>query len=106
MPHPKNNLKLTGDTHLPELEVDMLIVEDSEPLDLSRTDESASRVYADGYVPTAQVVMIEPEPEPEGTLAVMERKVEEFPARSPWLAIGAGVALGWLVARMVRMAGR
>jgi hypothetical protein len=104
MPHPKNNLKLTGDTHLPDLEVDMFIVDDGEPLDLSGTDESAARIYADGYVPTSQVVMIEPEP--EGTLAVMERKVEEFPARSPWLAIGAGVALGWLVARMVRMAGR
>lgn len=107
MPHPKNHLKLTGDTHLPDVEVDMFVAEDDEPLEAAPADASASRIYADGYVPASEAATAspqpEPQPEPEGKLALVERKVEEFPARSPWLAIGSGIALGWMAARMLRM---
>lgn len=116
MPHPKNRLKLTGDTHLPgrdmdldlDLDHDLDIEEDVAATGLA----SGSRVYADGYVPSESAVVesadVEPmllEPEPHGAAAVVE-KVEDTAgrqaAKKPWVAIGAAIGVGFLLMKMVR----
>jgi hypothetical protein len=100
MPHPKNRLKLTGDTHLPDPRFDS-VPDDAASLDrLTREEEQvlAPRVYADGYVPP-EAADAQPHP---GLAAKALEKVEQVPARSPWLAIGAMLAFGWMVAKMLR----
>jgi hypothetical protein len=100
MPHPKNRLKLTGDTHLPD-RMDFLADEEPEQLDAEDSIATPPPVYADGYVPPAMNDAMPP-PQPAGPLAVAERRIQALPARSPWLAVGAGVLFGWLVAKMLR----
>jgi hypothetical protein len=104
MPHPKNRMKLTGDTHLP----DVRDYGDYDDVDVLALDVgSEPRVYADGYVPAsldesmAARESIAPQ-EHEGALAAVEHKAEKVTAKSPWLAAGAALAVGWLVARMLR----
>lgn len=113
MPHPKNRLKLTGDTHLPGRDLDLDLDLDRD-LDIEEDAATASlasepRVYADGYVPatmeTADVQPMRPEPEPHGVAAVVD-KVEDTAGRQaakrPWLAIGSAIALGFLLVKMAR----
>lgn len=100
MPHPKNRLKLTGDTHLPDPRFDTL-PEDDASLDLLTVEEQQvlePRVFADGYVPEEA----EDTQTDTGIAAQVLHKVERVPARSPWLAIGAMLAFGWMVAKMLR----
>jgi hypothetical protein len=101
MPHPKNGLKLTGDTRMPELgdlpgdadEIEVTVVEVATP----------ERVYADGWVPTepllAQAQSHHKLPAP---LMKVERKVERRVAATPWLAMGVALGFGFLVAKMLR----
>lgn len=101
MPHPKNRLKLTGDTHLPDiLELDL---KDDEPVEVVVVE----RVYADGYVPPAEDPMLHmPEemdhPEPPTTVQKVEAKVARQTARTPLLMMGAGLLFGWMVMRVLR----
>jgi hypothetical protein len=111
MPHPKNRLKLTGDTHLPDAGLDMQFPED-EPIDMVVFEEEEVRVYSDGYVPEAgptstrvEIVperLQEPMPEPQGVAAKLEQKVERQTGRSPLLAMSAALFFGWMVTRMLR----
>jgi hypothetical protein len=102
MPHPKNRLKLTGDTHLPDIG-DLL--GDDDELELTVVEIDAEpRVYADGWTPGVQEVMLVEEerhslPQP---LTAVERTVERRVASTPWLAIGAALGFGFLVAKMLR----
>jgi hypothetical protein len=108
MPHPKNRLKLTGDTHLPgrnlDLDMDLDMEEDDgvmQPMDLQ--DDAGTRVYADGYVPPPRTMAMEAEP--QGAAAVVEKveeKVGKQASKAPWLAIGGAIALGFMLMRMVR----
>lgn len=116
MPHPKNRLKLTGDTHLPGRDMDLdldldhdLDIEEDVAADTLTTEP---RVYADGYVPSGSAAMdsadaeaVLPEPEPHGVAAVVD-KVEDTAgrqaAKKPWLAIGSAVAIGFLLMKMVK----
>lgn len=95
--HPKNRLKLTGDTRLPDIG-DLLPAEEIEVIAVEV--DSPPRVYADGWVPSE--VEVFNEPEPPSRVAALERKLGRAEARAPWLAIGAALAFGWLVARMLR----
>jgi hypothetical protein len=104
MPHPKNRLKLTGDTHLHDPRFDYMPDDDAslEMLTVEEEQVLAPRVYADGFVPSATDES-EPQSEPaSGVAAKAVDKVAQVEARSPWLAIGAMLAFGWLVARMLR----
>jgi hypothetical protein len=100
MPHPKNRLKLTGDTHLPDIdellgpddEVERVTVEVIEVEPVAAMDMPPATAAAAGEQPTGA----------KGRLAAVEQRIEALPSRSPWLAIAAGLAFGWLVARMLR----
>ena len=103
MPHPKNRLKLTGDTHLPDIG-DLL--DDADEVELTVVEIGAQpRVYADGWVPGADDALLQAQEEkhslPEPLMAV-ERKVERRVASPPWLEIGAGLGFGFVVAKMLR----
>lgn len=103
MPHPKNHLKLTGDTHMPDVGFEPL---DGEPMEMLVfvEEEIQPRVYADGWVPPAQdTTGAEPAAEePESKTQAVVRKMERMPSKSPWLAMGAALLLGWMAARMFR----
>ena len=104
MPHPKNRLKLTGDTHLPDVG-DLLEQDDEMELAAVHIDTPA-RVYADGWVPPAQLAMQDLEEEKHHALPQpleqVERTVERKVANTPWLAVGAALGFGFLVAKMLR----
>lgn len=106
MPHPKNRLKLTGDTHLPDV-TDLMAEADEIEIVAVEIVEAEPRVYADGYVPSpdpassSEQPRAAAEPQRTGALAAVERRVEALPKRSPWLAVGAGLMFGWLVARLL-----
>ena len=101
MPHPKNRLKLTGDTHLPDIP-DLLDEREEADLASARFD-AEPRVYADGWMPSAPEDTMTEEahllPEP---MVEAERKVQRQMVSTPWLAVGAALGFGFLVARMLR----
>lgn len=100
MPHPKNRLKLTGDTHLPDVG-DLLERADANESAVLAS-EAQPRVYADGWTPSEPEALPEEEqflPEP---VMQVERAVERRVAATPWLAVGGALAFGFLVARMLR----
>jgi hypothetical protein len=104
MPHPKNRLKLTGDTHLPDVG-DLL--EQADDMEIAAADiDTEARVYADGWVPPAQQAMRDLEEEKQHALPQpllqVEREVERKVASTPWLAVGAALGFGLLVAKMLR----
>ena len=107
MPHPKNRLKLTGDTHLPDVGLDLDL--DDEPIDVAPGEEEV-RVYADGYLPAAAVAAMpmatasQPmaAPRAQGVVGKLEREMERQASRTPLLAIGAALFVGWLLARKLR----
>jgi len=108
MPHPKNRLKLTGDTHMPDVGLDTNL-DDDEPIDVALVEEEV-RVYADGYLPGAVAAAmpaaadlgVQAEPQTHGVVGKLERKVERQASRTPLLAIGAALFVGWMLARKLR----
>ena len=96
--HPKNGLKLTGDTHLPD------ILDDLRDGDAR---EEEARVYADGYAPpgpqeTVAALQEEPGvPEPS-RLERAERVAGRVGGRAPWVLMAGGLLLGCMAARMLR----
>ena len=99
MPHPKNRLKLTGDTHLPDVnelfgdadEIEVAVVEiDAQP-----------RVYADGWEGSSEAIPAETQSLPV-PLMQAEQQVKRRVAATPWLAVGAALGFGFLVAKMLR----
>lgn len=105
MPHPKNGLKLTGSTHLPDVGYDDGGIDDELPRDQAIALEEA-RIYADGYVPPGEQQMPDPElsamPAEPTKVQKVETKLGHVEARAPWLTIGVGVTLGWMLLRMLR----
>lgn len=103
MPHPKNRIKLTGDTHLPDVGYDYGMDDDRD--DQVMVVENADIVYADGWVPQtghSPTQLAGAQAQPQGALQKVEQRAEELPARKPWMAVGAAIALGFLAARMLR----
>lgn len=103
MPHPKNRLKLTGDTHLPDV-LDLDLNDDESTQDMF---PEAGRVYADGYVrragdPSPPAPQEMDHPEPPTTLEKVEQKVAQQTSRTPLLMVGAGLLFGWMVMRVLR----
>jgi hypothetical protein len=109
MSHPKNRLKLTGDTHMPDVGLDTNLDDDDELIDAVVVEEDI-RVYAAGYLPgVAAVAMpaaaqsqVRPMAQMHGIVGKLERKVARQTARTPLLAISAGLFVGWMLARMLR----
>jgi hypothetical protein len=100
MPHPKNRLKLTGDTHLPD--IDELLGPDDE-VELVAVEVIGVQPVAPADLPTAMAAAMPEQPTGvKGRLAAVEQRLERLPGRSPWLAIAAGLAFGWMVGRMLR----
>jgi hypothetical protein len=99
MPHLKNKLKRTGDTHLPDLDLEPIDAEEVEMLVFVGADEDEPRVHADGWAPAAGD---DPAAEPQGAKQAVAQKMQRLPAKSPWLAMGAALLLGWLAARTFR----
>jgi hypothetical protein len=99
MTDPKNDMKLTGEGQLPDTGFEPIGSRAGAGVLFVPEETLGPRVYADGYVPPEQRVV---EAETQGPVGTAVAKIENFEAKSPWLAIGVGVALGWLVARMVR----
>jgi hypothetical protein len=83
MPHPKNHLKLTGDTHLPDID------------DFAADEAGGSPVYADGWTPAEDTVQ-------HDIVAPQKAGPMHRQDSTPWLLIGAGLAFGALVVRMLR----
>jgi len=101
MPHPKNRLKLTGDTHLPDVG-DLLAQADELERDVVET-QAQTRVYADGWLPPEQAAaMPEEQPMLPEPLLAAERTVERRVVSTPWLAAGAALAFGFVVAKLLR----
>lgn len=99
MPHPKNRLKLTGDTHLPDVGLD-LNLDDEE---LATIEALEPRFYADGYVPGAEMGAEEMDhPEAPTTVQKVEQKVAQQTRSTPLLMAGAGLLFGWMVMRLLR----
>lgn len=102
MPHPKNRLKLTGDTHLPDVG-DLLAQSEADDLDPDMAGgEAEPRVYADGWTPSSRQALPEESQGLAEPLLAAERKVERRVASTPWLAMGAALAFGFVVAKMLR----
>lgn len=93
MPSPKNRIKLTGDTHPPEVEFDLGA--DDEALEPIHPDDEPSRVYADGWVPQEDGPANGARQD-AGAAALRHRSAP------PWMAIGAVLAVGFVVARLLR----
>lgn len=97
MPHPKNRLKLTGDTHAPEVAYDM----DDE------RDDPAVR-YADGYEPPRDRREASDEDAPDSGTAAAQPQPDHLEAareqvkRSPIKMIGIALAVGFVLARVLR----
>jgi len=100
--HPKNGLKLTGNTHLPDIADDF---DDGKDEPMFLVEEV--RVYADGYVPEAPAETLaalneEPgAPEPS-RLQKLERQAGRIGGRAPWVLMVSGLLLGCMAARMLR----
>ncbi len=104
MPHPKNRLKLTGDTHLPDVGLD-LNLDDDEPMETAEAQDAL--FYADGYVPgaaadTDQAPEAMDHPEPPTVVQKVEQKVAGQTRSTPLLMAGAGLLFGWMVMRLLR----
>ena len=100
MPHPKNGLKLTGDTHLPDIG-DLL--GDADEVEVSVIDiDAPPRVYADGWIPGTPGTMPEETQSLPQPLMAVEETVERRVVSTPWLAVGAALGFGFLVAKMLR----
>ena len=102
MPHPKNRLKLTGDTHLPEVGDLGDLIDQADELELTVVEVAPARVYADGWVPQSQ-----PAPAEYGALAAqpvlpVEGRMQRRLAARPWLMAAAALGLGFVVAKMLR----
>ena len=78
MPHPKNRLKLTGDTHLPDIGDLLERADADEPAVLEFDTEP--RVYADGWTPSGAEALhqlvrrVDPRPDllgPDANLLLM-----------------------------------
>jgi hypothetical protein len=102
MPSPKNRMKSTGDTHLPEVELDMTDLR--EPADASDEEKESGRVFADGYVPpgssagsadAARAPLV-------GGASSMADSLREQTARSPLLVAGAMLAAGYVLVKLLR----
>jgi hypothetical protein len=105
MPHPKNHMKLTGDTHLPDVGFEPLDAEQVEMLMFVEEEDTEPRVYADGWVGPAQDTMpmqAEPAAEPPTKTQAVVRTMERMPAKSPWIAMGVALLFGWMAARTFR----
>jgi len=100
--HPKNGLKLTGNTHLPDIADDMHGDDDAQMVLIEEV-----RVYADGYAPSAPEETIaalqeEPSvPEPSRVQRI-ERQAGRVGGRAPWVLMASGLLLGWMAARLLR----
>jgi hypothetical protein len=92
MPHHKNHMKLTGDTHPPEVED---LVEDTRIV--AAEDDGQARVYADGYVPRAELEQSDASLA-AGAVDELGRKT----ARSPWMMLGMTLAAGFVLAKLLR----
>jgi hypothetical protein len=101
MPHPKNRLKLTGDTHLPDVgDLDLLGDADEPGIAVLEID-AQPRVYADGWVSGADALPEQRHSLPEPLLQA-EQAVERRVVSTPWLAMAGALAFGFLVAKMLR----
>jgi hypothetical protein len=93
MPHPKNHMKLTGDTHPPEV-----------GYDLDELDDRPSR-YHDGYEPlqaTAQEDEDRDEPRSGATGADGMAAARAKVAASPLKMVAVALAVGFVLARLFR----
>ena len=104
--HPKNGLKLTGNTHLPDMIEDMDDGDDDAQMVLIEE----VRVYADGYAPTAPaapaetIAALQEEPSvPEPSrVQRFERQAGRVGGRAPWVLMVSGLLFGWMVVRVMR----
>ena len=99
MPHPNNRLKLTGDTHLPDVGLDLNL----DDRQMATIEALEPRFYADGYVPGAEMGAEEMDhPEPPTTVQKVEQKVARQTRSTPLLMAGAGLLFGWMVMKVLR----
>lgn len=99
--HPKNGMKLTGNTHLPDI-VDDMGDDDAQMLLIEE-----ERVYADGYtppVPEETIAALQEEPGvPEPSrMQRLERGAGRVGGRAPGLLMAGGLLLGWMAVRLLR----
>lgn len=97
--HPKNGLKLTGNTRLPEIGDDFPLDDDDTVVVVEEV-----RVYADGYAPAETMAALQEEPTvPEPSrMQRMERQAGRIGGRAPWVLIAGGLLLGSIAARLLR----
>lgn len=100
MPSPKNRMKSTGDTHLPEVELDM--TDAREPQDDTAAEEDTARVFADGYVPPGTSAGSADAAGRAGSGTSMADTLREHATKSPLMMAGAVLAVGYVLARLLR----
>ena len=99
MPHPKNRLKLTGDTHLPDVGLDLNLDDEQ----MATIEALEPRFYADGYVPGAGMAAEDMDhPEPPTPVQKVEQKIARQTRSTPLLMAGAGLLFGWMVMKLLR----
>jgi hypothetical protein len=89
MPHPKNRLKLTGDTHLPDVGPDMNLGDDERSTSWCSRRRAAfmrtatCRWSLRGHAGCGGGTAAGHAPQPHGIVGKLERKVERQTARTP-----------------------
>ena len=101
MPHPKNHMKLTGDTHPPEVEYDLdLDADDPATADYSSAPQptlaDTRAPMRSGMQPTASQPSFD-----AGTQRYFDAAREQVIAR-PYAALGAAFAVGFVLAKLFR----
>ena len=100
MPSPKNRMKSTGDTHLPEVELDMTDV--GEPREATAEEEDNTRVFADGYVPPGTSAgSVEAASASSGGASMVDT-LRGHATKSPLMMAGAVLAVGFVLAKLLR----
>lgn len=103
MPHPKNHLKLTGDTHPPEVEFDLdLDLEDEDTADSSSAPQPAME---QGSAPRRSRMEARPQQPSFAQGGATERYFEaarEQVRAKPYASLGAAFAVGFLLAKLFR----
>lgn len=104
MPHPKNHLKLTGDTHPPEVEFDLDTRLDDEDLDADLGGAS-SMLRADSGMGGRTAAMQPPAQQQMQLGASADRYFDaarEQVRSKPYATLGAAFALGFVLAKLFR----
>lgn len=103
MPHPKNRIKLTGDTHPPELD-DILVLEDEPATGETATARETAAPRAPARLGRS---LLAGEPAPPAIGKLSERmqfgaSAQQRVVAQPLAALGMAFAVGWIFGKLFK----